>query len=85
LPACAGSPHASPLWAGRKELVVEDQSNVQEAVEVVIEPKTAEPTKVRKSIPQRVGAAGKALIVYLGTGSIGAALVAYLIFRAAGC
>jgi hypothetical protein len=35
---------------------------------------------VRKSIPQRVGAAGKALLVYLGTGSIGLALVAYLLF-----
>jgi hypothetical protein len=37
------------------------------------------------SIPQRVGAAGKALLVYLGTGSIGAALIAYLIFKGAGC
>ena len=61
---------------------MEDKSNVQEtaAAEVVAEPK-----KSRKTIPQRVGAAGKALLVYLGTGSIGAALVAYLIFRAAGC
>jgi len=59
---------------------VEEKSNVQEAAEVPEAPK-----KVRKSIPQRVGAAGKALLVYLGTGSIGAALVAYLIFRAAGC
>ena len=40
---------------------------------------------VRKSIPQRVGAAGKALLVYLGTGSIGIALVAYLLFRGMGC
>jgi hypothetical protein len=60
---------------------VEDKSNVQEVAEVPAEPKK----KVRKSIPQRAGAAGKALLVYLGTGSIGAALVAYLIFRAAGC
>jgi hypothetical protein len=59
---------------------VEDQSNVQEAVQG-----PEAPEKVRKSIPQRVGAAGKALLVYLGTGSIGAALIAYLIFRGAGC
>jgi hypothetical protein len=76
----AGLPHTSPLGTGRKELVVEDKSNVQEMPEVAAKPK-----KLRKSIPQRVGAAGKALLVYLGTGSIGAALVAYLIFRAAGC
>ena len=59
---------------------MEEKSNVQEVADV-----PAEPQKVRKSIPQRVGAAGKALLVYLGTGSIGAALVAYLIFRGAGC
>jgi hypothetical protein len=41
--------------------------------------------KTRLSIPQRAGAAGKALLVYLGTGSIGVALVAYLIFKGAGC
>jgi len=34
---------------------------------------------------KRKAAAGKALLVYLGTGSIGAAVVAYLIFKGAGC
>jgi hypothetical protein len=34
---------------------------------------------------KRKAAAGKALLVYLGTGSIGAAIVAYLIFKGAGC
>lgn len=33
----------------------------------------------------RAGAAGKALLVYLGTGSIGAALIAFLIFKGMGC
>jgi hypothetical protein len=33
----------------------------------------------------RKGAAGKALLVYLGTGSIGAAILAYLIFNGMGC
>jgi len=41
--------------------------------------------KPRMSIPARVGAAGKALIVYLATGSIGAALVAFLLFKVMGC
>jgi hypothetical protein len=64
--------------AGRKEPAVEEH-------DIVHEPEVNEQPKKRKSIPQRVGAAGKAALVYLGTGSIGAALVAYLIFRAAGC
>ena len=34
---------------------------------------------------RRVAAAGKALLVWLGTGSIGAAIVAYIIFKLAGC
>ena len=33
----------------------------------------------------RKGAIGKALLVYLGTGSIGVAIVAYLIFSGMGC
>jgi len=41
--------------------------------------------KPHVSIPARVGAAGKALIVYLATGSVGAALVAFLLFKGAGC
>ena len=35
--------------------------------------------------PKRRGAAGKALIVYLATGSLGAAVVAFLIFKMMGC
>ena len=31
------------------------------------------------------GAAGKAFLVYLGTGSIGVAIVAFIIFKLAGC
>ena len=30
-------------------------------------------------------AAGKALLVYLGTGSIGVAIVAYIVFKMMGC
>lgn len=37
------------------------------------------------SLRQRAGAAGKALLVYLGTGSIGAAIVAFLLFKGMGC
>ena len=33
----------------------------------------------------RRGAAGKALIVYLATGSLGAAVVAFLVFKMMGC
>lgn len=33
----------------------------------------------------RAGAAGKALIVYLGSGSVILAIVAYLIFNSMGC
>lgn len=52
---------------------------------------------IRKAIPTvgpngqiigekpRKAAAGKALLVYLGTGSIGAALVVYLIAHSMGC
>jgi hypothetical protein len=35
--------------------------------------------------PARRGAIGKALIVWLASGSIGLAVVAYLVFAAAGC
>jgi hypothetical protein len=34
---------------------------------------------------QRKGAAGKALLVWLASGSLGAALIAYLVFAAMGC
>ena len=45
----------------------------------------AAPATVRPSIPARAGAIGKALLVYLGTGSIGVAIVAFLIFKGMGC
>jgi hypothetical protein len=34
---------------------------------------------------KRTGAAGKAMLVYMGTGSIFAAIAAYLIFSGIGC
>ena len=40
------------------------------------------PSKRRR---RRVAAAGKALLVWLGTGSIGAAIVAFIIFKLMGC
>jgi hypothetical protein len=40
---------------------------------------------IRPNRRRRVAAAGKALLVWLGTGSIGAAIVAYIIFKLAGC
>ena len=44
-----------------------------------------ETQKQHRSFPQRAGAIGKAFLVYLGTGSIGIAIVAYLIFAGMGC
>ena len=35
--------------------------------------------------PRRRGAIGKAFLVYLGTGSIGIAIIAYIIFASMGC
>ena len=46
---------------------------------------TTEITQPKMSIRARAGAAGKALIVYLGSGSIVLAIVAYLIFNSMGC
>ena len=43
------------------------------------------PAKSRPSIPARAGAIGKALLVYLATGSVGVALVAFLLFKGMGC
>jgi hypothetical protein len=34
---------------------------------------------------RRVAAAGKALLVWLGTGSLGLAIVAFIVFKLAGC
>lgn len=42
-------------------------------------------TQNKPSLPQRAGAIGKALLVWLGTGSLGLAIVAYLIFAGMGC
>jgi len=36
-------------------------------------------------IAKAKGAAGKALLVWLGTGSLGAAIVAFIIFKLMGC
>ena len=46
-----------------------------------------EPTQINSaiSIRARAGAAGKALIVYLGSGSILLAGIAYLVFTSIGC
>ena len=41
-------------------------------------------TKIRKTIRER-GAVGKALLVFLGTGSVLAAGAAYLLFAGMGC
>ena len=60
---------------GRKEPVVQEN--------LISDNKNS--AKPRMSIPARVGAAGKALIVYLATGSVGAALVAFLLFKMMGC
>ena len=38
-----------------------------------------------QSIPPRRGAAGKALIVWLASGSLGLAIVAFLVFKVMGC
>lgn len=46
----------------------------------------SEPTEApRQSLRARAGAAGKALLVYLGSGSVILAIVAYLIFSGMGC
>ena len=44
-----------------------------------------ESQKQNRSFPQRAGAIGKAFLVYLGTGSIGVAIVAFIIFKMMGC
>jgi hypothetical protein len=56
-----------------------DQSMVQRSIPALGPDGEAIGEKPRKA------AAGKALLVYLGTGSIGAALIAYLIFHGMGC
>jgi hypothetical protein len=69
------SPDAKKLSVPQKGPNVQDyslQSNTPEA-------------PIRPSIRARAGAAGKALIVYLASGSIGVALVAFLLFKVMGC
>ena len=41
--------------------------------------------EVPPTIPSRRGAIGKALIVWLASGSVGLAIVAFLLFRGMGC
>ena len=47
-------------------------------------PKDSDLTR-RPTRRRRVAAAGKALLVWLGTGSLGAAIVAFIIFKLMGC
>ena len=54
---------------------------MSQETEIVVSPAKSEESPKRT----RRGAVGKALLVWLGTGSIGAAIVAYLIFRSMGC
>jgi hypothetical protein len=68
-------PHAFISIAAERTFSVQENTTQPEVA--------ATPKKM--SIPARAGAAGKALLVYLGTGSIGAALVAYLLFKGMGC
>jgi hypothetical protein len=56
-----------------------DQAMIRKAIPTVGTDGDAIGEKPRKA------AAGKALLVYLGTGSIGAALVVYLIAHQMGC
>ncbi len=42
-------------------------------------------TPAGKNPRPRKAAIGKALLVYLGTGSIGVAILAFLLFRGMGC
>jgi hypothetical protein len=60
-------------------------SAVQEISQETSSEQEVAPAKVRQSIPARVGAAGKALIAYLATGSIGVALVVFLVAKAMHC
>jgi hypothetical protein len=69
----AGCPGAFPFSARQKGTVV-NQEQVREQ---------APPSG--KSIPARAGAAGKALIVWLASGSLGLAIVAFLLFKMMGC
>ncbi len=39
----------------------------------------------KSSLPQRVGAIGKAFLVYLGSGSVVVAIIAYFIIAGMGC
>ena len=46
---------------------------------------TLPPETLRLTDPRRRGAIGKAFLVYLGTGSIGIAIVAFIVFKMMGC
>jgi hypothetical protein len=53
-------------------------------------PETTDRLPLENALPEtadrpRRAAAGKALIVYLATGSVGAALIAFLLFKGMGC
>ena len=70
----AGSKSGS--GAGRKDRVVSQETKFD-----VVSPQEKPGARRRR----RVAAAGKALLVWLGTGSLGAAIVAFIIFKWAGC
>lgn len=44
-----------------------------------------QPPKQTGQTPPRRGAIGKAFLVYLASGSVGVAVIAFLIFAGAGC
>ena len=47
-------------------------------------PETREDSRVVR-YAKRTGAIGKAFLVYLASGSVGLAIIAYLVFAGAGC
>ena len=59
--------------------------SIEQKTEVTI-PRLDQPGVLRNRLAARAkAAAGKALIVYLATGSLGAAVVAFIIFKLMGC
>jgi hypothetical protein len=78
-------PVAGLIWFSRRQ---KGTAVLQETSSEIAATSTPAEQKMEASIPtrrRRVAAAGKALLVWLGTGSIGAAIVAYIIFKLMGC
>jgi hypothetical protein len=61
-------------WPVRKEPAVQDISTL-----------TSPEGKQRQSIPARAGAIGKGIIAYLLTGSLGVAVVVFIVAKLMGC